>query len=204
MNEIDINIIRKDFEIIADLINPKSKILDLGCANGELLEHLSNIKDIEACGIEISQSGVSECVKKGFFVVQGDIDEGLKDYSDNSFDYVILSQTLQVVKKPTTVIDEMLRVGKHIIISFPNFADINIRLKLLFTGSLPKTKYLSYEWYDSPNIHQVTIKDFRNYCSKRNIKIKNEITCNISKNLITNKLADIFPNLFAEHCIIVI
>jgi len=167
---------RIDFEIISSLIEEKSTVLDLGCGNGELLEILTDKKNVKyALGIEKDLTEVSECLKKGLNVLHLNIEEDLDIMQNKSFDYVILSFTLQSLKRPDKVIEEMLRIGNKAIISFPNFGNIWIRLYLLFKGKMPKSKFLPYEWYDTPNIHFCSIKDFKELCKKNNIKINKEI-----------------------------
>jgi len=151
---------RGDFAIISDLVEPNSKVLDLGCGEGELLAWLAENKAVDARGVEISASKVRRAIARGVSAYQGDIDEVLEDYSNHAFDYVILSQTLQETRWPLKVMREMLRVGRHAIVAFPNFGHWQVRLSLLFTGRAPKTGHLPYEWYDSPNIHVLTVDDF--------------------------------------------
>ncbi len=151
---------RGDFAIISELVEPNSKVLDLGCGEGELLEWLAENKGVEARGVEISATKVRRAIARGVSAYQGDIDEVLADYSDHAFDYVILSQTLQETRWPLKVMRDMLRVGRHAIVAFPNFGHWSVRLSLLFTGRAPKTDLFPYEWYDSPNIHFLTVDDF--------------------------------------------
>jgi methionine biosynthesis protein MetW len=151
---------RGDFAIIGDIVEPNSKVLDLGCGEGELLAWLAANKGVEARGVEISPAKVRRAISRGVSAYQGDIDEVLTDYSDHAFDYVILSQTLQETRSPLKVVREMLRVGRRAIVAFPNFGHWSMRLALLFTGRAPKTGLFPYEWYDSPNIHFLTVHDF--------------------------------------------
>lgn len=170
-----------NFEYIVEIIPEGCKVLDLGCGSGDLLDLLIKNKKVKGYGIEIDLNNVIDCLAKGIPVVHGDIDLGLTGYADNSYDYVILSRTLQVVKKPLFVIQEMLRVGKYGIVLSPNFGNARIRFRLLFTGRMPKSKTLPFEWYDTPNIHLFTIKDFRNLCKTNNITIEKEIWISDSK-----------------------
>ncbi len=151
---------REDFAIISDIVEPNSKVLDLGCGEGELLEWPAENKGVEARGVEISATKAQRAIARGVSAYQGDIDEVLEDYSDHAFDYVILSQTLQETRNPLRVLREMLRVGRRAIVAFPNFGHWSVRLALLFTGRAPKTGLFPYEWYDSPNIHFLTVHDF--------------------------------------------
>jgi methionine biosynthesis protein MetW len=198
------NLIKRiDFDILANIIDKGSSVLDLGCANGELIELLINSKNVSAQGVEISESGISECIKKGLSVYHGDIDEGLADFHDQSFDYVILSQTLQEVYNPALVMKEILRVGKKAIVSFPNFSYWKVRTNLFFKGSAFKNKYESYLWYDSPHINLITIKDFRAYCNNNNIEILMEIPIFIAENKI-GYFTKAFPTVFAHEAIYLI
>ena len=162
---------KKEFNIIANLIKPNSKVLDVGCGDGELMDYIyKNItKDIR--GIEISKNNVQKCIEKGLTVIEGDAEKDLKQFPNSSFDYVVLSQTLQAFLDPENVINELLRVGKKAIVTIPNFGFWKVRLHLLLKGTMPITKNLPNEWYNTPNLHMCSIKDFENYCNKRSIKI---------------------------------
>lgn len=151
---------RVDLLVIAGMITSGTRVLDVGCGDGSLLKYLSETKDVDARGIELSQRGVNDCVEKGLSVIQGDADTDLYDYPDKSFDYVVLSQTLQATRKPKAVLEQMLRIGRHGIVSFPNFGHWKLRCQLMFTGRMPMTGILSNPWYDTPNIHFCTIRDF--------------------------------------------
>ena len=158
-------------DLISSLINNNDKVLDIGCGNGELLYFLEKTKNIQGQGIEISHLGVKESVTKGLSVIQGDADEDLVSFTNNTFDVVILSDTLQATHKPKEVLKEMLRIGKKCIICIPNFGYWKYRLQILFYGIMPVTKTLSEPWYSTPNIHLCTIKDFINLCNSLNISI---------------------------------
>jgi methionine biosynthesis protein MetW len=151
---------RSDYAIISELIAPNTRVLDLGCGEGELLAWLQEHKGVEARGVELNGSRVQRAIARGVSVYQGDIDQGLADYPDDAFDYVILSQTLQEVRAPLKVLREMLRVGRRAIVAFPNFGHWRVRLAHLWSGRAPKTRLFPYDWYNSPNIHFLTVHDF--------------------------------------------
>jgi methionine biosynthesis protein MetW len=151
---------RFDLFTVAQLIAPGARVLDVGCGDGVLLKLLQETRQVDGRGIEISQKGVNECVAQGLSVMQGDADTDLADYPDDAFDYVILSQTLQATRYPRQVIEQMLRIGQKAVVSFPNFGHWRMRLLLLVTGRMPVTRHLPYSWYDTPNIHFFTIRDF--------------------------------------------
>ena len=151
---------RVDLLLVADMVAAHSRVLDVGCGDGTLLRLLAEEKGVDGRGIELSQNGVNDCVAKGLSVIQGDADTDLADYPDNAFDYVILSQTLQATRQPRTVMEHMLRIGRHAIVSFPNFGHWRIRFQVAFGGRMPLTRNLSCAWYETPNIHFCTIRDF--------------------------------------------
>jgi methionine biosynthesis protein MetW len=190
---------RIDHDIILDLVPRGSKVLDLGCGDGSLLEKLVRTKDARGCGIEISDEGVRACIEKGLAVMQGDIDLGLADWPDGSFDYVILNQTLQAVMKPDAVLAEMLRVGRKAVLGFPNFAYWKMRAYLLVMGRMPKTKFLPYEWYDTPNIHFCSVRDFDEYCAQSGLRVERRIYLSVDRG--GRVLQGILPNLFAETAV---
>lgn len=192
-----------NYNHIVPLIENGTKVLDLGCGDGTLLKKLIDEKNVHGKGIEINQENVIEALHKGLSIIQGDIDEGLEDFADNEMDYVILNQTLQSTQNPDFVIKEMLRVGKHAVVSFPNFAYWRIRFYLLFKGKMPKSKMLPFEWYDTPNIHLLTVRDFFDYCEKRDIKISKSILTRRGK-VIKSRLRRTFADIFAEEVIFVI
>ena len=162
---------KKEFNIIAKLIKKDSKVLDVGCADGTLMKFLKENKNINIRGLEISKEKVQECIAKGLTVIEGDAEKDLKQFPISSFDYVILSQTLQAFLDPENVINELLRIGKKAIVTIPNFGYWKVRMHLLLKGTMPVTINLPNEWYNTPNLHMCTIKDFKNYCNKKKIKI---------------------------------
>jgi methionine biosynthesis protein MetW len=161
---------REDYQIIGEIVEPNSSVLDLGCGEGELLAWLAERKRAKARGVEISPASVRKCVALGLSVYQGDIDQGLADYPDQCFDYVVLSQTLQETHRPLNVLREMIRVGRRAIVAFPNFGHWTVRHSLLWTGHAPKTRHLPFEWYDSPNIHFLTVLDFEDLIRRQGWK----------------------------------
>lgn len=191
------------YSIITEIIDEGAKILDLGCGDGSLLTQLVSEKNVKGIGIEIDQNSVISSLEKGLSVIQGDIDEGLKEFGNKEYDWVILSQTLQSTEKPGYVINEMLRAGKKAVVSFPNFAYWKVRLYLLFFGKMPKSKILPFKWHNTPNIHHLTINDFHEFCEKRGIKILKSIYmthANVKKNFLMH----LFSNFFAEEAIFII
>jgi methionine biosynthesis protein MetW len=183
---------RTDQEIISAWIADGASVLDLGCGDGELLSMLVRKKHVQAQGIELSDQAIHQCVAAGLSVFQEDIDRGLSEYGDKSFDFVILNQTFQQVKKPDFVLKEALRVGTKTIVGFPNFVHISARFQIFFGGKVPVTKALPYEWYDTPNLHFLGISDFKEYCRKRSIHVED------SAFVRKNNRVTLFPNLFAE------
>src|SRR4030065_783572 len=171
MQKINDKNLKQDHRIIFDIVETGSSVLDLGCGSGELLNLLVKEKKIKAQGIELREKAIYECVEKGLSVFHGDIEGGLGEYPDNSFDYIILNQSMQETKKIEFVLHESLRVGRNVIVGFPNFAHIRSRFDLFFKGMAPVTPSLPYSWYESPNVHFLSIKDFINYCTKKGKKI---------------------------------
>lgn len=167
--------IRVDLKLIADMIDQNARVLDVGCGEGELLAYLSEFKDVDGRGIEISTAGVNACVSAGLSVIQGDANQDLADYPDGAFDYIVLSQTLQAMHNPRWVLENMLRIGRRAIVSFPNFAYWKVRLHLLTQGRMPVSDLLPHKWYDTPNIHLCTIRDFRLLCAELGIQVERSI-----------------------------
>ena len=198
------NQMRFDLQIIASWIEPGARVLDLGCGEGELLQYLINNKNVNGNGIERNETRAAQCIEKGLSVLQGDINEEVLDYPDNTFDYVILSQTLQQVYEPDTMIRSLLRIGKKGIVSFPNFSHWRCRLQLLSSGYAPVTRQLPYEWYNTPNIRVITIKDFRKFIQEVGFNILKEVAINTQSENRYGKAISIFPNLRATYGIFLI
>ncbi len=189
---------KQEFKIISNLINKNTRVLDVGCGDGTLMEYLKNSRKIDIRGIEISKNNVQKCLSKGLTVIEGDAEKDLLQFPDGSFDFVILSQTLQAFLTPEIVIKELLRVGKKAVVTIPNFGFWKIRLHLLLKGTMPITKNLPDEWYNTPNLHMCTLKDFYNFCENRNIKLDQSIALKNEKISTINKLNLNIKNLSAE------
>lgn len=189
---------RSDYAIIGEIIEPNTKVLDLGCGEGELLQWLAENKSVDARGVEISGARVQRAIARGVSVYQGDIDEGLADYPDQAFDYVILSQTLQQTHTPLKVLHEMLRVGRRVIVAFPNFGHWSVRLTMMFHGGAPKTKLFPYDWYDSPNIHFLTVRDFEALANAERLAVERRYF------LAGRHKIHALPNLLAEVAVYLI
>ena len=189
---------KKEFEVIAKVIKKNKRVLDIGCGDGTLMEHLKISQQNDVRGLEPQKKLVQKCIAKGLSVIEGDAEKELIQFPKKSFDYVVLSQTLQAFLYPEEVLNQLLRIGKQTIISIPNFGYWKIRLHLLFKGTMPMTKNLPDEWYNTPNLHMCTIKDFVNFCNKKNITI-DESTCLTNEKIseITNKNM-YYKNIFSE------
>lgn len=198
------NGIRFDLQLIASWIEPGSKVLDLGCGDGNLLAFLKKHQQVEGTGIEKEEAKVASCIAKGLSVLQGDINAEVLDFPDKAFDYVILSQTLQQVFEPDQLIQSILRIGKNGIVSFPNFSHWLVRLQLLIKGYAPVTPQLPYQWYDTPNIRVITIKDFERFSRQVGFRIIKSAAINTQDEDKSGKLISYFANLRATYGIFLI
>jgi methionine biosynthesis protein MetW len=192
---------RVDLLAVAQMVAPGARVLDVGCGDGELLQLLIETRGVDGRGIELSREGVNECVAKGLAVIQGDADTDLADYPDDAFDYVILSQTLQATRAPRVVLEHMLRIGRHGIVSFPNFGHWKIRLQVGFGGHMPHTDNLPYAWWDTPNIHFCTIKDFRQLCNVVGAKMEKALALNAWGRALRFNAPWWFWNLLGEQAV---
>jgi methionine biosynthesis protein MetW len=190
--------LRVDHKIILGIVESDSRVLDLGCGDGELLLQLKEVKNAKVQGIELDEASIHRCVEKGLNVYHSDIDSGLTGYPPKAFDYVILNQTLQEIKKLDLIINESLRVGKKVIVGLPNFAHLRARMIIFFEGKVPVTKSLPYTWYDTPNLRFLSIKDFKEYCREKGITIES------SYFISGQRTVKILPNLFARDAIFVL
>jgi methionine biosynthesis protein MetW len=192
------HIYRGDHLLVAEMVEPGSRVLDVGCGDGDLLRLLET-RGVDGRGIELSREGVNRCVAKGLAVIQGDADTDLVDYPDDAFDYVILSQTLQATRRPRVVLENMLRIGRHGIVTFPNFGHWRMRLQLLLTGQMPRTDSLPSTWYDTPNIHFCTIKDFVQLCDEIDATMDRAVALNTWGTPLRLNAPWWFWNLFGEQ-----
>ena len=189
---------KKEFKIISELIENNTRVLDVGCGDGTLMKYLKDEKNVDTRGLEISKNNVQNCTSKGLSVIEGNAEKDLHQFPNLSFDYVILSQTLQAFYNPEKVIDDLLRVANKAIVTIPNFGYWKVRMHLLFKGTMPVTKNLPNEWYNTPNLHMCTIKDFFNFCSNKNIELYKSIALSSEKTSTINKKNLIIKNLYSE------
>lgn len=193
--------VRGDHKVVASLVPNGVRVLDIGSADGALLDLLVRQRQADGRGIELSQAGVNRCVARGLSVIQGDADKDLSDYPDQAFDIVILSQTLQATRQPKEVMSELLRIGKLVIVSIPNFAHWRNRMQLLFRGRMPVTKYLPYEWYDTPNIHFCSLRDFVELCRELDADVEKAIALSARGNKIPVNAPWWVWNIVAEQAV---
>jgi len=195
-----VGLMRPDLKIIAELLEPGARVLDLGCGNGKFLRYLAEHKQVDALGVEIDERLIARCIENGVNVLHSDLDRRFDFAGDQSFDYVILSRTLQVVRRPDRLIEEIVRIGKTAVVSLLNFGYWTNRLQLLFTGRMPRGDSIPYEWYDTPNIHLCTIRDFRILCEERDIELIQEIPL-VHHGLLSARWV---PNWFATGCVFIL
>jgi methionine biosynthesis protein MetW len=191
--------VRSDLQILEQWIKPRARVLDLGCGDGELLSMLVRDKQIDGLGLEIDADNITKCFARGLSVIEQDIDNGLTNFIDNSFDTVVLTQTLQAVMRPDLVLDEMLRVGNECIITFPNFGHWRCRLHVAVIGRMPVSKFMPYQWYDTPNTHFCTVRDFEILCAEKHIRVVHKAVINFNSK--TTWIARRWPNLFGVTAI---
>ncbi|MGE0502438.1 MAG: methionine biosynthesis protein MetW [Rhizobiaceae bacterium] len=192
---------RIDLAVVAGFIRPRAKVLDVGSGDGELLKLLENDRQVDGRGVEISQRGVNECVARGLSVIQGDADTDLVFYPDRGFDYAILSQTLQATRNPKIVLDQLLRIGERAIVSFPNFGHWRVRTSLMLRGRMPVTRDLPYAWYDTPNIHFCTIRDFVALCDELGAKVEKAVALDAAGQKIGFSMPWWFWNFFGQQAV---
>ena len=189
---------KKEFKVIAELLPGSTRVLDVGCGDGSLMNFLEKDKNIEVRGLELNKNNVQKCIHKGLPVIQGNAETELHQFPNKSFDYVVLSQTLQAFYEPEKVLKELLRIGKSVVVSIPNFGYWKVRTKLLTSGKMPVTKTLPHTWYNPPNLHMCTIKDFFNFCDEKNIKIKKVVGVNENKTSLIKRSNLEIKNFFSK------
>jgi methionine biosynthesis protein MetW len=186
--------VRPALTIIADLVTPESRVLDLGCGDGDLLAHLKRDKGVNGYGLEIDKDMITRCITAGVNVIEQDLDQGLTNFPSDSFDLVVMSDTLQSVKRPDSMIDEMLRIGRECVVTFPNFAHWRCRLQVAARGQMPVSKHLPHRWYDTPNIHLCTFADFEALCATKRLNVINRVV--FTSKYTNHPLVNLLPNLF--------
>lgn len=196
--------LRRDLRIIAEMIEPSARVLDIGCGDGALLAYLAREKGVDARGVELSQSGVNACVTQGLSVIQGDADSDLDAYPTGAFDVVVLSQTLQATRQPRRVLETLMRIGKRAIVSFPNFGFWRVRLGFALRGRMPVTPLLNHAWYDTPNIHLCTIRDFVALCDELGVRIEKSVTLDRHGRPFALDPRGALANLLAEQGVFVL
>lgn len=201
MNDRHRDTTRVDLLLIAEMVERGSRVLDIGCGDGELLRILSDKRDVDARGVELSQAGVNQCVASGLSVVQGNADTDLVNYPDAAFDYVILSQTIQATHRPRHVLDQLLRIGNRAIVSFPNFGHWRIRCQVMFGGRMPQTRNLPVPWYETPNIHFCTIRDFRGLCDELGATIEQSVALNAYGKKLGFGVPQFMQNIIGEQAV---
>ena len=187
---------RPDLEIIAELVNPGARVLDLGCGEGDLLEHLQKNKQVNGYGLEIDAANITTCLGKGVNVIEQDLDQGLGNFATDSFDMVVMTETLQSVKAPELMLDEMLRIGGECVVTFPNFGHWRCRAYLALNGRMPIAEHLPHSWYDTPNIHLCTFKDFERLCQTKRLRIIERFV--VDDRHLTRPLMNRLPNIFGN------
>lgn len=204
VNDFESVVLRHDLQIIASWIEPGSKVLGLGCGEGDLLYFLKNFKQARCTGIDYDEASIATCIRRGLTVLHGNINEEVLDYPDQAFDYVVLSQTLQQIYEPSSLIRSMLRIGNRCVVSFPNFSHWSIRTQLLFKGYAPITEQLPYEWHNTPNIRVITLKDFRRFAKETGFRILKEVALGAGRRRGRAVAVNFMPNLLAAHGIFLI
>lgn len=195
---------RFDLQVIASWIDHGSRVLDLGCGNGDLLEYLKKHKQVNGTGIEFSEDKAARCIERGLTVLQGDFRNEVRDYPEQRFDVIVLSQTLQQVHDPKELLVDLLKIGKRVIVSFPNFAHWSARLQILFTGMAPVTDQLPYEWYNTPNIRVISIKDFKRFLRITGVRVVREVAINTHHHDYKGHIVGLFTNLRATYGIMML